>query len=196
MAENNTARLLAQRKAQKRGLNFVEKESKFKASIKARWRRPRGKHNPVREGHKGRPGMPHPGYGSPKAVRGLVLDGKVPVVVHTESDLDGLDASKVAVILGGKVGMRKKMALASKAAAMKFSVLNLKDAAAYVKACEETVAARKKGKAAKASAKAAAEKKAKADAKKAEADAKAAATEKKSESTSAKKVSKASGESQ
>ena len=116
VSAKDVTRLLAQRKAQKRGLNFVEKESKFKASIKARWRRPRGKHSPVRECHKGRPGMPHPGYGSAKAVRGLVLDGKVPIVVNNEKDFEGLDASKVAIISGGKVGMRKKMKLAGIAA--------------------------------------------------------------------------------
>ncbi len=144
MAEENVAKLLAQRKARKRGLNFVEKESKFKASIKARWRRPRGKHSPMREKHKGRGSCPHPGFGSPAAVRGFVLDGKAPVLVSNLADLEGLDAAKVAVILSGKVGMRKKVELAKVASAAGLSILNMKDAESYAKAVEKKLADRQK----------------------------------------------------
>ena len=171
VAEKNVAALLAQRKARKRGLNFVEKESKFKSSIKARWRRPRGKHSPMREYHKGRGVRPHPGFGSPAAVRGLVLDGKVPVLVSNVSELEGLDKSKVAVIVSGRVGMRKKMAILRVLSEKGLSVLNVKDAKACVTACEQDLVSRKKARSSrvkKASKAADAKKSESKDAKKAE----------------------------
>ena len=54
---------------------FVRKDTHVTVRVKANWRKPRGKHSPVREQHKGRPKLVSPGYGSPKAVRYLHHSG-------------------------------------------------------------------------------------------------------------------------
>ena len=67
--------LQERKRMRKRNPPFVVKESNNQARVKSRWRFPRGRHSQVRQMHKGKPGMPNPGYGVPKAVRGLHSSG-------------------------------------------------------------------------------------------------------------------------
>ena len=110
--ETDTKRLLEQRNALRKPA-FVVKESHFKAGVKPNWRRPRGKHSPVRQCHKGRIKMPHPGYGAPKAAYGLTRTGRVPKQVMNLADLENIDKERDAVIIASSVGLRKRIALLS-----------------------------------------------------------------------------------
>ena len=140
--KKNVERLLEQRNALRKPA-FVVKESHFKAGVKKNWRRPRGKHSPVRQCHKGRIKMPHPGYGSPKAVYGLSKKGLLPVVVNTVSDLDKVDATKEAVVIASNVGLKKRLVLL-KACKDKGLVLDTKDLAKEISKCDRKFADSKK----------------------------------------------------
>ncbi len=88
------------------------------------WRRPRGKHSPMRrkEGHA--PKMPGKGYQSPEDVRGLHPSGLEDVLVHTPDELDELDPEEHAVRIGSTVGGRKRAVIAETADEMGLKLLN------------------------------------------------------------------------
>ena len=78
--DNQDKQTIAKRKKP----DFVLKESKFFARIKKRWRYPRGKHSPVRQRHKGRPPLPTPGYGSPRAIKYQTKKGVKEILVKKD----------------------------------------------------------------------------------------------------------------
>ena len=137
-------RLLAlRRKAKKRKPNFVVKASHFSARIKPRWRRPIGRHSPIRQMIRGKPALVRIGYGSPREVRHLHRSGLRMALVHTAQELEAVKADKQGVIISGKLGGRKRLALLRQAQAGKITVFNLK-AEKKIKELEEGLAARKK----------------------------------------------------
>ena len=109
----NTELQELRKKTSKRKPTFVVKEWKFGHGVKRRWRFPRGKHSKVRQMHKGRPALPHPGHGSPKEVYGLDKHGLLPVLVKTTADLEKLDPAKESALISGKLGNRKRVELLS-----------------------------------------------------------------------------------
>ncbi|HLD78473.1 MAG TPA: eL32 family ribosomal protein, partial [archaeon] len=78
----------------------------------------------MRIGEQGRGTKPSPGWRSPALVRGLSRSGKLPVVVHSVTQLARLDAVKNAAIIGGTVGARKRATLLAAAEKAKLEVLN------------------------------------------------------------------------
>jgi len=101
------------KKTSKRKPTFVVKEWKFGHGVKRRWRFPRGKHSKVRQMHKGRPALPHPGHGSPKSVYGLDKHALLPVLVKTSEDLMKINPITESVLISGKLGNRKRLELLS-----------------------------------------------------------------------------------
>jgi len=98
------------------------KFAKFKND--PRWRKPRGKDNPMRLKLKGHPPLASVGYGTPKLVKGLHPSGLVPVVVSNPKELDKLDPSRFLVYVSSSVGLRKRVEIARKALEMGFRVAN------------------------------------------------------------------------
>ena len=147
---NKQQLLDVRRKAKKVKPQFVERESKFSASIKERWRLPRGRHSAIRQKDRGRPVHPTPGFGSPRAVRGLDRSGLKAVVVSTAKQLESLLPETHGVIIGGTVGVKKKLELLVAAQKKKLIVLNVKNIAQYIekatKDFAERVSARKSNK--------------------------------------------------
>ena len=88
------------------------------------WRRSRGRHGKLRQKWKGRQKMPSIGYGSPMEIRGKV-EGMKPVMINNLNDLMNLGKDQIGIV-SGKMGIRKKIELAKKAASMnlKFSNFN------------------------------------------------------------------------
>jgi len=116
--------LKQRREANKRKPAFVEKESNFSASVKKRWRMPRGKHSGQRQYHKGRPAMPTPGYGAPKEVRGLHHSGLEVVLINNKSELEKLNPNTQGMLISGKVGNKKRLELINLATEKKITILN------------------------------------------------------------------------
>ena len=115
-------------KRNKKKPTFVVKESKFTSGVKKRWRYPRGKHSAVRQGHRGRPAMPSPGYGIDKRVKGLHVSGLETVVVKNKSELLALDEKKQGAMISKTLGSKKRVELLKLAQEKKIAVLNVKDA--------------------------------------------------------------------
>lgn len=128
--------LLSVRKMQKaRKPNFL-REDYDKKSLGIKWRRPTGRHSKIKHQFKGNRKMPSCGYRSPVLVRGLTRDGYLPVIVHTLSELNMIDAGKT-VVIGSTVGERKRIMLLKKSIELGLKVYNWKDAAAALKSIEE-----------------------------------------------------------
>jgi large subunit ribosomal protein L32e len=89
------------------------------------WRRPRGRHNKLRERRGGRKPV-LVGFGSPKKVRNLHPSGFEEILVCNVSDLNPLDPSKQAVRIASRVGLKKRLMIEDKAKEMGFFVLNPK----------------------------------------------------------------------
>ncbi|MFH1396518.1 MAG: eL32 family ribosomal protein [archaeon] len=143
MAET-TKNLELRNQAKKKKYTFVVKESKFSASVKNKWKFPRGKHSKVRQMHRGRPALPSLGYGSPKDVKGLHSSGLKFNVVTNITDTDGLDSKVDGVVISGNVGKRKKIELVTKVLEKGFTIINLKDAQKTVKDIQTEFEERKK----------------------------------------------------
>lgn len=139
----DTKQLLSQRnKAKKHKPPFVVKAANYLKKIKRRWRLPRGLHSGTRQYHKGKPVMPTPGFGSPKAVFGLHRSGVKPVVVRTERELLAIDVKSEAAVLMSTLGGRSRVRLLSLATEKKIPVLFVKDVPAKVAELKKAVAAR------------------------------------------------------
>lgn len=117
------------KRIKRRKPNFVIKEAGYYPRIEHKWRFPRGRHSPARQYHSGKGELPNPGYGSPRAVRGLHSSGLAKVVVHTLRELQLLDPHTQGAVIGSTVGVKKRLALIEYALDKKIRVLNVKDAA-------------------------------------------------------------------
>lgn len=125
---------------------FVVKEHHKSARIKRRWRAQRGIHSGHRQMHRGKPAQPTPGFGVPKAVRGLHSSGLQPVLVHSISQLDAIDVQRQGLIIGATVGTRKRLQLLEMAAEKKITLLQVADAHKVRDALQSAFSARVKAK--------------------------------------------------
>ena len=90
---------------------------------KLKWKRPRGKDNPMRLKLKGYPPLAGVGYRTPKIIRGLHPSGLKPVV-NNPKELDGLDPSEVIVYIGSGVSLKKRAEILAKARELGIKVAN------------------------------------------------------------------------
>jgi len=88
------------------------------------WRKPRGIHNKMRKRKKGRPPLVEVGYGSPREVRGLLSNGKRPVVVHNVEELEKIDKEKEIAVIASTVGKRKRLEIIKRAQELGIEIYN------------------------------------------------------------------------
>ncbi len=93
--------------------------------------------------HVGRPALPRPGFGSPKAVKGLHQSGLEMVVVHNNKELLALNNQKQGAIVAATVGNKKRAELLKLAQENKITVLNVKDLPAQVEGIQKQFEERK-----------------------------------------------------
>ncbi len=98
------------------------KKPAFKNDLK--WRKPKGIDNKARLKLKGYPPLVEVGYRAPRAVRGLHPTGLKPVVVHSLSELEGLDPLKHIVYVASTTGLRNKLKIVEEAEKRGFKVAN------------------------------------------------------------------------
>jgi large subunit ribosomal protein L32e len=89
------------------------------------WRRPKGNDNKIRLERKGYPPRVKVGYGKPRLVRNLHPSGYRIAIVHSPVELDKLNPEKDAIMLGGDVGLRKRIEIIRRARERGFKVLNI-----------------------------------------------------------------------
>lgn len=123
----------------KRKPHFIRKDSMKisklgrKRKKKQFWRRPRGEHSKVRMKERGYLKQPSIGYSSPRLVRGLVSEKK-PVIVYNLKNLNEIKTDEIAVL--GKVGRKKKIALAEYALSKNIEFSNI-DAKKFIEKINE-----------------------------------------------------------
>jgi len=88
------------------------------------WRRPRCLQSKQRRHYGYRAQVVSIGYRSPAAVRGLAPNGFRPVIVHTASDLEHVDARTEAAVIARTVGTRRRLVLEETARRLGIHLLN------------------------------------------------------------------------
>ena len=133
-----TNRLLELRnRNKKKKSKFVVKDTHKKARVSSKWRKPRGRHSPVRQKHRGRPTMVSVGFGSPKAVKHLHKSGLEKIIIHNITELEKIDSKKQGIMVGRVVGNKKKIAILKLANEKKITILNTKDTKKYLEELEK-----------------------------------------------------------
>jgi large subunit ribosomal protein L32e len=96
---------------------------------RAKWRRPTGRDNKMREKRKGYDAVVSLGYSKDKATRGKFED-KTPIEIFNVYELQSLKEDEIGVL--GSVGMKKKLEVAKYAKENKIKLKNL-NAEAFLK---------------------------------------------------------------
>jgi large subunit ribosomal protein L32e len=118
-------KLLNVRKKKKSGKpDFIRQEGYRHVKLKAKWRRPRGRHSKLRKGEKARGKKPSAGYSSPKSVKGLTTEGLTRVYVSNREELANVDPKTDLVVIRAGVGRKKRMEIAAEAERLKVKVQN------------------------------------------------------------------------
>ncbi|MCC6057951.1 MAG: 50S ribosomal protein L32e [Desulfurococcaceae archaeon] len=102
--------------------NLWWKFAKFENNLK--WKKPRGKDNPMRLCLKGYPPIVRSGYGTPKEFRDVHPSGFKIAVIRNARDLDKLNPSEYIVYISSTVGLKKRLELISLAKAKGFRIAN------------------------------------------------------------------------
>jgi len=89
---------------------------------KAKWRKPTGRDNKMRETRKGRPVIVSIGYRTIKKLREK-LNEKTPVKIMNLKDLEKIKKNEIGIV--GKIGMKKKIEIAKKAKELKIELKNV-----------------------------------------------------------------------
>jgi large subunit ribosomal protein L32e len=135
--------------------SFRRHDSANRREVSPSWRYPRGLHNKIALGKRGKPDRVKIGYGGPALARGLdARTGLMPVIISTPNDLAVLDRSLHAAIISATVGMQKRAIIVKKAQEMGIIVLNCKKPEEFLKSVAAELDNRKKSKANRANAKA------------------------------------------
>lgn len=140
-------RLLSVRKAiKKKTPLFVRGDAHKGCRIRFRWRKPRGRHSPVRQAHRGRLTKVSPGYGAPQEVRGLHPSGLVPFIIKEKKELEKINPAREGVLLSHTLGNKKRIELLQLAVEKNFPLLNVKEPKKYLEKLKQDFAERKEAK--------------------------------------------------
>jgi len=123
MAEKKLLEVRAQKKAA--NPRFSRHAAHRKKRLANNWRSPRGLHNKLRLHKKSRGANVSTGYRGPVLVRGLTASGKKSIVVSTLAELTHLEPDTHAIIVSGKIGNKKRLAIIDESTKHKFEIVNL-----------------------------------------------------------------------
>jgi len=90
------------------------------------WRKPHGIHNKIRKRLKGRPSLVETGYGSPREVKGLLPNGKRPVVVHNVRELERINKDHEVAVIASTVGRKKRLDIIRRAQELGIEIWNIR----------------------------------------------------------------------
>jgi len=97
------------KRMKKKKPKFRRQEIHRKKALKDAWRKPRGINSKLRVRKMSRGRVPKPGYGSPKEVKGLNMEGFKEILVNNVKDMDKIKNPKEEVaVISKTVGRRKR----------------------------------------------------------------------------------------
>jgi large subunit ribosomal protein L32e len=103
---------------------FKRRKSGMVKRVKMRYRKPKGEDNPQRQGKRGLPKTPNPGYGSSKKTRGLHPSGLEEVLISNKKDLERLEKGKTIARFSSKLGKKKRREFQKEIEKMKIKIAN------------------------------------------------------------------------
>lgn len=89
-----------------------------------KWRAPKGKQSKLRQHMKAKGFMPHPGYGSPREVKGTHPCGLKEVLIFNPAQLENIEKTKQCIRISARVGKKKRLEIVKKANDLKLKILN------------------------------------------------------------------------
>ncbi|MEM4719652.1 MAG: eL32 family ribosomal protein [Candidatus Pacearchaeota archaeon] len=92
-----------------------------KRKKKIKWRKPRGKHNKLREKRKGYLRQPSIGWGSPKKIKGSLMGVKIKAISNLK-DVENLQEGEKVMLL--HIGKKKKQEILKKALEKNIEIIN------------------------------------------------------------------------
>ncbi|MCW1293794.1 MAG: hypothetical protein OH316_02550 [Candidatus Parvarchaeota archaeon] len=104
-------------------MEFSRRDSSKIRRIGDSWRKPTGKKNRTRLGHKGHGMVPSKGFKGSASSR-FKIAGLYPVTVRSMMDLADVDSEKNIVIISGSVGSRKRKWILDECSKKGIKVLN------------------------------------------------------------------------
>lgn len=122
--------------------HFLRQNAGKLSKLRNVWRQPKGMHSKMRKKLRSYKKHPSPSYSSPKKVRGLTPEGFIPMIINNSSELK----DQKAIIISGKVGLRKRVEIAKKALQLKIKILNLKNPDKFVNEIKEQLTKKKEEK--------------------------------------------------
>jgi large subunit ribosomal protein L32e len=111
-------------RANRKTPRFKRQELWAQATLKDKWRRPKGRHSKMRKQERGRGRIPKPGYGSPAALKGLDRQGFVLVRVFNPKEVERINPGKEKALIASTVGRKKRLEILKKAEEKGISVDN------------------------------------------------------------------------
>lgn len=144
ISDEEIERLLEVKKEMKdKKPGFTRQNVNKRNRLDEKWRAPTGNHSSVRKEEKGHKAKVKTGYGTPKKVRDMNEDGKIPKRVFNTSDLEDLNPDKHVAVLASSVGMRKRTNIVEEAKEKDISVENIEGHDDYLSSVEEEMEKRK-----------------------------------------------------
>ena len=125
------------KKLKKKNPKFRQREAHKRKKLKSVWRRPKGIHNKLRMGFKGKGNSVSIGYRNPVKIRYLHSSGLQPLLIHNIKDLENLDNSRQGALLSSSLGIKSKIALLKKAVELNIHILNIKNIDESIKKYED-----------------------------------------------------------
>ena len=126
--KENKSPLKLRRKQKRRKPSFKRQEGYRLKRLRSKggigWRRPKGRHSKLRQKEKARGRHPSPGYGSPRAARGLSRSGLKEVRISTLSQLRDINPKTEAALIANAVGKAKRGRIIEQAKKTGVKVMN------------------------------------------------------------------------
>lgn len=124
------------KKIAKKRPTYLRSDAHRRKCIPQQWRQPKGMHSKIRLKRRGKISHPGQGVASPKAVRGMTMQGMRPIEVSTAKELERIDSKTQAIVLR-RVGQKKRIELLKLALAKKIMILNIRKPEELIKQAEE-----------------------------------------------------------
>ncbi|MBN1386761.1 50S ribosomal protein L32e [Candidatus Woesearchaeota archaeon] len=106
---------------------FTAQDSHKAGRVQKKYRRPKGIHSKIRMGWKSYKKKIKVGYKSPCAVRGLSVQGLIPVVVANAAAVRAIDPGIQGAVISSSVGMKRREELIRLLVEKKVIILNIRD---------------------------------------------------------------------
>lgn len=127
----------------KKNPHFLPRKSGLIKRISTSWRRPIGIHNKIRKCKRGKGALVRIGYSTPKLLKGMTRDMKMPVSVSTAKDLDNLTKDNV-IVFSSSLGNKKKLVIAKLAKEKNIALFSYDNHDTVINSIEENMSTRKK----------------------------------------------------